>query len=164
MYCGGPHRTGAAPSSPKLVDFWPKEGPPLLWKSEWLPRGTESGWGSPVVAEGRVLQQLNQKRPIEGGDEFHLITKELLTDWGWMEDMPESLAKKIEDAWQSPKRPSSRGWKWWEIEWSKNAYCPWVRYYVKKGDPIPQDPSKDLEEFLAKKPELAKYIKDGTIS
>ena len=32
----GPTRDGIAPVGPKLADNWPKDGPPLLWKSEPL--------------------------------------------------------------------------------------------------------------------------------
>src|SRR6185369_3349575 len=113
----GPARDGIAATSPKLSESWPKEGPPLVWKSESMPAWREAGCGSPVVADGKVFLYLNNKKPVEGGTDFHLITTELLTDWGWLPDLSDALAVKIEEAWASPNRPSSKGWEWWDIEW-----------------------------------------------
>ena len=137
----GPNRDGVAPSSPKLLDSWPKEGPTQLWKSEYIPGANEGGSGSPVVAGGKVFLYVNWKHPVGGGDKYHLITTELLNDWGWNVDLPDDLAKKIEAAWSAKDRPSSIGWPWWAIDWAKDAK------------------DKELDAFLAKKPELDKYIK-----
>ncbi|MGH9784025.1 MAG: hypothetical protein ACRD88_07550, partial [Terriglobia bacterium] len=43
----GPNRDGTVVGGPKLLDSWPKEGPPLLWKSAWIPACEEGGTGSP---------------------------------------------------------------------------------------------------------------------
>ncbi|MBI3830641.1 MAG: PQQ-binding-like beta-propeller repeat protein [Planctomycetes bacterium] len=138
----GQNRDGVAAASPKLLDAWPKEGPPLVWKSGWIPGGLEGGCGSPVVADGKVFLYVNWKHPREGGAKYRLITQELLLDAGWLPDLPEPLAKKIEAAWSSANRPNSSGWRWWFAESAKD----------------PKD--KELDDFLAKKPELDKYIKD----
>jgi hypothetical protein len=138
----GPNRDGIAVDSPKLLDTWPKDGPSVLWKSDWIPGCDEGGCGSPVVADGKLYLYVNWKHPVGGGDTYHIITTELLKDWGWSGDMPDDLAKKIEAAWSSKDRPSSFGWNWWEIDWAKE----------------PRD--KELDEFLGKHPELDKYIKD----
>lgn len=92
----GPTRDGIAPPGPKLLDTWPKEGPPLVWKSDPI-RGfhVDGGMGSVVVAEGKVIIYAHSRiadKPVK------LITAELLKNWGWVEDMPEDLATKIEKA------------------------------------------------------------------
>ncbi|MBI3832156.1 MAG: PQQ-like beta-propeller repeat protein [Planctomycetes bacterium] len=137
----GPNRDGIAQASPKLLDAWPKEGPPQLWKSEWIPGCDEGGMGSPVVADGKVFLYVNWKQPVAGGTKYKPITLEVLADAGWLPDLPDPLAKKIEDAWASPKRPSCAGWRWWSAERPADA---------------------DLDAFLAKNPELDKYIKEFT--
>ena len=138
----GPNRDGIALKSPKLLETWPKEGPPHVWTSDWIPGCEEGGCGSPVVADGKVYLYVNAKNPVSGGKAYRPITTEVLTDAGWLPDLPEELAKKFEDAWASPNRPSSKGWTWWDVDWTKD----------------PKD--KELDEFLSKKSELDKYIKD----
>jgi hypothetical protein len=102
----GPNRDGIAPNSPKLLDSWPKEGPPQVWKSEYIPSFRAGGAGSPVVADGKVFVYVSWYHPVGGGQLFRPITTELLSNWGWM-DIPEELARKIEEARVSPKRPKS---------------------------------------------------------
>lgn len=138
----GPSRDGTAVNSPKLLDAWPKDGPRLLWKSSRIPSGFEGGCGSPIVADGKVFLYVNWKHPRGNETNYHLITAELLSDAGWLPDLPAELAQKIETAWAAPSRPSSAGWRWWDVEWTVN----------------PKD--KELDAFLAKSPELDKYIKD----
>lgn len=133
----GPNRDGIAVNSPKLLDSWPKEGPPVLWNSEWIPGFYSGGCGGPVVADGKVFVYVQWKQPVGGGNLYKLITTDVLANAGWLPDLPDELAKKIEAAWSSPNRPNSVGWPWWEMK-DDNA----------------------LNEFLAKKPELDKYIKD----
>jgi hypothetical protein len=110
----GPNRDGVAVDSPKLLDSWPKEGPPLLWKSEWIPAYMDGGCGGPVVANGRVFVYIN-KQPAGGGNAYKLITAEVLANAGWLPDIPDDLAKKIEDAWASKDRPTS-DWPWWDLD------------------------------------------------
>ncbi|MBI3832224.1 MAG: PQQ-binding-like beta-propeller repeat protein [Planctomycetes bacterium] len=99
----GPTRDGIAPAGPKLLDTWPKEGPPLLWKSDEIPSVRDGGCGSVVVADGRVFVYVNG-RPPTTGKTYCPITLEVLTDWGWVADMPAELAKKIEAARVADKR------------------------------------------------------------
>lgn len=136
----GPNRDGMASNSPKLLDAWPKEGPPLLWKSEWIPACEEGGCSSPVVADGKVFIYATAKVPIAPGKPYQLITPEFLSDAGWHPDLPDALAEKIEAAWASKDRPASTGWEWWKPE--------------KARDPAA------LDAFLAQKPDLAKFIAD----
>lgn len=92
----GPTRDGIAPAGPKLLDTWPKEGPPLVWKSGLI-RGfpSEGGMSSPVVAEGKVIIYSNS-REIE--KPVAVASSKRLKEWGWVEDMPEELSKKVEAA------------------------------------------------------------------
>ena len=105
----GPTRDGIAPTGPKLLDSWPKEGPKLLWKTDWIPASLSGGgMGHPVVADGKVFLYVTWRHPLGGGKDFHLFTDENLSIFGWLPDIPEDLAKKIEAARVSPKRPDSR--------------------------------------------------------
>ena len=93
----GPNRDGVAPNSPKLLDAWPKGGPKLLWKSDPIPGGPsgrfapDGGAGSPVVADGRVFLFSDHASK-------YVVTSKMLADWGWMDGVPDDLAKKIEEA------------------------------------------------------------------
>lgn len=139
----GSNRDGIALVSPKLAEHWPKEGPPLAWKSEWIPGFHDwGGCGCPVVADGKVFLYASWRLPSSGGDKYVLITTDLLKNWGWNPDLPEELAKKIEAAWSAKERPTSSGWRWYDVDWCND----------------PKD--KELDEFLAKTPALDKYIKD----
>ncbi len=91
----GPNRNGIAPAGPKLLDAWPKEGPKLLWKSEPIPSATEGGCGSVTVAGGKAFVFVHWKHK---GVSNIVITTKLLNDFGWVEDMPVDLAKKVDEA------------------------------------------------------------------
>ncbi len=101
----GPTRDGIAPVGPKLLDHWPKEGPKLIWKSAslWnkLGGGTEkdllphSGCGSITIAGGRAFIFANFKRNTGEAGKVVLTTKDL-TSLGWIEGVPDDLAKKVE--------------------------------------------------------------------
>ncbi|MBI3832152.1 MAG: PQQ-binding-like beta-propeller repeat protein [Planctomycetes bacterium] len=133
----GPNRDGNVPGGPKLLDAWPKDGPPLLWKSEWIPGCEEGGCSSPVVSDGKVFIYSNAKQPIVPGKPYAIVTPEVLADAGWMTGLPDELAKKLEAAWAAKERPAS-GFPWWEAGHKDS----------------------DLDAHLAKKPELDKFIKD----
>ena len=133
----GPDRNGVAPSSPKLMDSLPADGPKLVWKSEYIPFGWWGGWGSPVVAEGKVFLYVQWLHPNGGSNFIRPVTPELLEAMGWSPEIPDDLAKKVDAAWASPTRP--------------NAKSLGVPDMIKKPD---------LDAFLAKQPELEKYVKD----
>lgn len=67
----GSDRTGAAASSPPLIDSLPSEGLLPVWKSEPIKSGKDGGWGSPSVADGRVYlfaherEQLRELGPMK---------------------------------------------------------------------------------------------------
>lgn len=50
----GAHRDGVAADSPRLISELPEGGLQPAWISEPVKSGGEGGWGSPVVADGRV--------------------------------------------------------------------------------------------------------------
>lgn len=50
----GPNRNGVDPSSPPLIASLPANGLNALWISESVRSGGNGGWGSPVVAAGKV--------------------------------------------------------------------------------------------------------------
>ena len=72
---GGPHRNGVVIGGPKLLDSWPKDGPPRLWESAFIPSSRDGGCCSPVVADGKVFVYAN-KQPNEDLAGFQLITRE----------------------------------------------------------------------------------------
>jgi outer membrane protein assembly factor BamB len=76
----GPNRDGVAPSSPKLLDSWPKDGPPILWKSEWIPAYFEGGCGAPLVVDGKVFVYVCWKQPVGGGNTYKIVTPESLAE------------------------------------------------------------------------------------
>ena len=59
----GPHRDGVCPDTTALADTWPAAGPKRLWVSEKIPGGGRGGFGSPVVAGGRVYLYANIRTP-----------------------------------------------------------------------------------------------------
>lgn len=63
----GPQRNGVVADSPALLETWPAEGPKRVWESEEkIPGGSVSGgYGSPVVAQGRVYLSvaINRRGP-----------------------------------------------------------------------------------------------------
>ena len=137
----GPSRNDAVADSPKLLDAWPKDGPPLAWRSEWIPSGYLGGAASPVIADGKVFQYVCWKQPVGGGNKYKLITTQLLLDAGWLPDLPNDLAKKIEEARVSTTRPATQG---------RNP--DWT------ADDAPKD--AELDAFLEKNGDFAKYIKE----
>ena len=149
----GPNRDGVAPGSPKLAVSWPTNGPALLWKSEWEGGrgGRACGASSPVVADGKVFVYVNQKLPKDGGKNYKPITTELLIDSGWRPDLPEELARKIEAARLG--RPHNE---------DTTKYGGWQK--VPPGAPIwfgvVAPTEAEIDAFLAKTPDLDKYIKD----
>jgi outer membrane protein assembly factor BamB len=95
----GPDRDGVAPSSPPLIDKWPKEGPKRLWLTKGIPGCRKYGWdsnkdggsGSPSVAGGKLVLYAHRKIPRE-----FTVEEELLREWGWHPEMPKELADKVE--------------------------------------------------------------------
>ena len=61
----GPNRDGIVLNSPKLLDSWPKDGPPLVGKSDFIPAWRDGGCSAVVVADGKVFVYDN-KQPVDG--------------------------------------------------------------------------------------------------
>ena len=96
----GPNHNGIAPSSPKLLDSWPKEGPKLLWKSGYIP-SADGGWSSCAVAEGKVYAYYTGMVSKDGSPNPRPITAAFLRDSGWIEEAPADLVNKVEEARKS---------------------------------------------------------------
>jgi outer membrane protein assembly factor BamB len=60
----GNQRNGVAESSPALIEVLPADGLQPLWVSEPIKSAGEGGWGSPVVAGGRVYLFAHTKEKI----------------------------------------------------------------------------------------------------
>ncbi|MHC4994300.1 MAG: PQQ-binding-like beta-propeller repeat protein [Planctomycetota bacterium] len=56
----GPNRDGVAPNSPPLIANLPDKGLKPVWVSENIPSQRAGGWGSPVVANGKVYLYSHQ--------------------------------------------------------------------------------------------------------
>jgi outer membrane protein assembly factor BamB len=106
----GPTRDGIAPAGPKLLDTWPAEGPKLLWKSEPIPSGPDGGAGSVVVAGEKVFLFASIRRDASSDPQrIQAVLKQVLGDMGWLEGVPDALAKKIEEERLSDKRAKTAG-------------------------------------------------------
>ena len=104
----GPARTGVAAGDAPLADAWPEGGPPMLWQSEPIPGGGEGGYGSPVVADGRVYLYVSWKytEPIP----TRTLTVDGLKKLGWRpEALPPDLADAVEKARLGEERAGIRG-------------------------------------------------------
>ena len=111
----GPNRDGIAPSSPKLLSAWPKDGPRLVWKSDPIPSGTKGGAGSVAVADGKAFVFVHSRKII---GKAMLTTKDLI-GMGWAEGIPDDLAKKVDAAIRTDK-------------WRKAAVGPAMDDYIKE--------------------------------
>ncbi len=92
----GPTRDGIAPAGPKLASSFVDGGPKLLWKATYgqaMMVGQNGGSCSPIVSGGKVILYANP-RPLTPKK---LITVDYLAKWGWNADVPDDLAKKLED-------------------------------------------------------------------
>ena len=107
----GPDRNGIVRESPPLADAWPAEGPKLVWTSEEkLPVSGDynGGWGSPVVADGRVYcsVMIGHKETITR----RTVTKSMLQRLGWSERKPPAdVLTALEEARRSPERKALKG-------------------------------------------------------
>ena len=121
----GPTRDGIAPAGPKLLDSWPKDGPKLLWKSAplWPDKGVKTGCGSVAVAGGKAFAFAYITRKI-GKVVIHAPD---LIDAGWMDGVPDDLAKKVEEARTSPANPR------WNKQGAEQAAC--IKEFIAGLDP-----------------------------
>ena len=99
----GPERTGVARAGPALTESWPEDGPPRLWQSEAIPGGGDGGYGSPVVAGGRVYLYVAWKYSVDITS--RTLSERGLKKLGWRaESLPAPLAAQVEKARLSEHR------------------------------------------------------------
>jgi len=65
----GPQRDGVAVDSPPLVAALPPSGLAPVWTSAKIPSAWTGGWGSPVVADGKVFLHVHSRARREGAAE-----------------------------------------------------------------------------------------------
>jgi len=99
----GPDRDGHADGEIALPGTWPKAGPLKLWTSEKVLSAGWGGYGSAVVADGRVYVYCNWKTRVPF--EERTLTADGLRRLGHhAEKPPADLVKTIEQARLSPER------------------------------------------------------------
>jgi outer membrane protein assembly factor BamB len=74
----GSQRDGVVRESPALIEELPEDGLAPAWVSERIPSGGEGGWGSPVVASGRVYLFAHTREQVRelGPPRFPALTEE----------------------------------------------------------------------------------------
>ena len=151
----GPLRNGVAPRGPSLAAAWPDDGPPVLWEVADIPGGGGGGYGSPVVAGGRVYLFVNRRYsvPIDtrtvSGDSLHRL--------GWTKDRPTAgLLAELEAARVGPERAALQGGRLneWVDAWVKarlskedeQKFGHFVRTRLQKGtEAVPPDTLDKLQ-------------------
>ena len=137
----GPNRDGVAPDAAALAETWPDKGPPLVWTSERIPSGGASGYGSVVVADGRVYLLCTPR-----WDEP--ITERVMSR-GWQNQLgyvapdrrlPAELDKKVEAARCSEERAKLRG----------NQLNDWIKKWT-EDNVASEDDRKKLAPVIAKR-------------
>lgn len=127
----GPQRNGIVAQSPALRDVYPDKGFKPVWQSDTIPGAGVGGWGSPVVAQGRVFMCANHK--YNAKSDKRKITDRSFGDLGWHVDMPEDLEAKVEAARLSKER----------ADLPREDLHPWIGEWADKNIP------KDQKRFAA---------------
>jgi len=113
----GPDRNGVSAESVPLIDSFPQGGPKELWRSEEIRGYEQGGYGSVVVAGGKVYVYSNWKYDVR------IPTRTLsaggLERLGWVAGMPGDLRAKVEEARLSAERGNLQGrpLRNWVSEW-----------------------------------------------
>ncbi len=117
----GPNRDCVVPDGVALAEAWPKKGLPLVWTSEPIPGGDAGGYGSVVVAQGRVYllctpkwQEPITERTLKG------LWKNSLGYVDPARRPPAELDKKVEAARCSEERSKLQ----------RKQIGPWVKKFV----------------------------------
>jgi outer membrane protein assembly factor BamB len=119
----GPNRDGVCPDSTILANTWPAAGPKRLWVSEKIPGGPAGGFGSPVVAGGRVYVYANLKYAVPIAT--RQLTEDAMHGMGWAAAdklPPAALLETLEKARLGPDRAAKKDPK---------DLGPWVDQWVK---------------------------------
>lgn len=98
----GPQRNGLVAQSPPLVEQLPAKGPKPLWLSEKIAGGGSGGWGSAVVADGRVYTYGNWKG-IKPSPKRKFTDRSLVV-LAWPAGMAEDMVQQVETARLSEER------------------------------------------------------------
>jgi outer membrane protein assembly factor BamB len=136
----GPQRNGLVEQSPSLAATWPEAGPTKVWESEEkLPPSTDNGggWGSVVVADGRVycLVILGRSEPLA----TRTLSESGLAGLGWTRMKPPAdLLAKVEAARLSDERTPLKQGK--ELQ-------TWVQTWVQTN--LDTDGRKKFGSFIA---------------
>lgn len=132
----GPNRDGLAPESPELAEAWPKGGPPKVWQSDPLPTGGAAGYGSPVVAGGKVY--VFSVRKYSDPIPTRTFTERRLRELGWFpEKPPQALLDKIEQARVSEERAALQG----------NELNEWVTKWIESN--LDEEQRRQFSGFAA---------------
>lgn len=120
----GPDRNGIAPDSPPLAETWPANGPKKLWESEAIRSSNEGGWGSVVVAEGKVFVLVFRKysEPVKE----RTLPDRALRQFGIPPDQtPADIVKAVEEARLSAERAAitdGRALRDWCAKWIEEHF------------------------------------------
>ena len=140
----GPTRDGIVHGGPKLLDSWPKGGPPLLWKSGPIPGwpvcNDGGGSGSVSVSGGRAFVFAGTKAVIK------LIDTKDLIDLGWEEGIPDALGLALDKEDTNATRD-----KWKKLKPDEWDAC--VKEYMATLNP---DWVKKFGPFIEKRMNLIK--------
>jgi outer membrane protein assembly factor BamB len=156
----GPDRNSVASSSPALLTSIPEEGLKPAWEFKDVPGGWLGGWGSTVVADGKVyvLCGATTKEPIKE----RVLHEDALKSWGWRSDpLPLEIENQVEAARLSTERAKLDSYtaKPWAQEWIKNnlpkkyrKYDLWALEHISKGDrTLPPALVRKFEPIVGKK-------------
>jgi outer membrane protein assembly factor BamB len=117
----GPNRDGVAAQSPALIDELNKDTLKKAWQSDPLGGGDAGGWSQPVVAGERVYVVENHRH--DPAILTRKLTRDALTNLGWMPQMPDELVKAVEAARVSEERAGKKDMgkevNPWADEWIK---------------------------------------------
>ena len=117
----GPNRDCVVPDGSALAEAWPEKGPPLVWTSEPIPGGNAGGYGSVVVAQGRVYLLCTPK--------WHEPITKRTPNRGWANRLgyvvpakrpPAELDEKVEAARCSEERSKLKG----------KQIGPWIKKFI----------------------------------
>ena len=123
----GPDRNGLAASSPALIEEVGRAGLEPVWRSEEIRSLGKGGYGSPVVANGRVYVYSNWKY-VQPSPKRKL-TERGLGSLGWAVGLPADVRQKVEAARTSEELAAlDRAGR---LEWVGQ----WVGKHVPGGNP-----------------------------